>query len=87
MYVRNVSHTIFVNYCFILQPHRVRILDEERIRKSARQSFIFFINPDGPHIVKPIVQFPPGEEKYRNRKPLEAYSHYKRLIADATKHY
>ncbi|OXA46533.1 UPF0676 protein C1494.01 [Folsomia candida] len=67
--------------------HRVRILDEERVRKLARQSFIYFINPDGDQVVQPIVPCPPGDEKFLKVTPKVAYDHYKHLIADATKHY
>jgi len=68
-------------------PHRVRIVDEERIRKMARQSFIYFINPDGDTWVKTIVKCPPGDSKYLERAPVNAYDHYLRLMQDATGHY
>jgi len=92
-----IKDTILVNVAQLLEhwsagilkatPHRVRILDEERTRNAARQSFIFFINPDGDYVVEPVVKCPPGNEKYLKKKPIVAYDHYKRLIADATKHY
>ncbi|XP_021958689.2 UPF0676 protein C1494.01 [Folsomia candida] len=72
---------------FRATPHRVRILDVERIRKTARQSFIYFINPDGDYVVKPVVKCPPGDEEYLERTPIVAYDHYLRLMADATLRY
>jgi len=64
--------------------HRVRILDEERTRKCARQSFIFDTNPDFDVIVKPVVPVPLGNERFLRMKPFLAYDHFSRLINDST---
>lgn len=58
-------------------------MDEERIRKMARQSFIYFINPDGDRVVSPIVPCPPGDEKWWKVEPKVAYDHYYNSIGEA----
>jgi len=72
---------------FPATPHRVRIVDEERVKRMARQSFIYFINPDGHTEIKPVVSCPPGNPEFLKKEPIIAYDHYTRLIEDATKHY
>ncbi len=78
---------IFKKYLSLTQPHRVRIITEGREAKDPRQSFVFFINPDGDTNVFPLVPILPKKkqqfEKFRG-EPVNAFNHYQRHIEAAT---
>jgi len=78
-----VFNTIFLNQ----QPHRVRIITEGKEAKDPRQSFVYFINPDGSANVFPLVPVLAKKEaqfeKFDN-KPVNAFDHYQRHIEAAT---
>lgn len=61
----------------------MRILPDSRMTDVPRQSFIYFIDPDGDVEVFPVLPVLPNKkvdlEKYEN-KSIVAYEHNQRLI-------
>jgi len=62
--------------------HRVRI--PERPIAQPRQSFIYFVNPDGDEKVSPFLPIRQGKEELALKPTLVAFQHYKDRIVEAT---
>ncbi|XP_021962435.1 UPF0676 protein C1494.01 [Folsomia candida] len=68
--------------------HRVKIPESAdssgKLFQQPRQSFIYFVNPDGPERVSPVLPIREGKEELATKPTLVAFDHYKARIVEAT---